>query len=494
MARIAVGGFQHETNTFAPVKAALEDFVQTDSWPGLTIADAIAGRFDGMNIPVAGFLKQAHASNHQVVGLSWCSASPSAHVTRDAFEHIMQGLIESLHAALPVDAVYLDLHGAMVTEHYHDGDAEILKRVRQVIGPNIPLVASLDLHANVSHAMVDTTDCLIAYRTYPHIDMAKTGARAFDAMVSLLNRGEPFHKAFTQLPFLISLPWQCSDIEPGKSLYEYCNRLADEHGVFLSFNSGFPLADIPDCGPSVMCFGANQQKVEHACQQLSDAVASAESDYAGKLFTPAAAVEAALAATASAASPVIIADIQDNPGAGGHSDTMGLVKALLAQNAPSCVGLIYDPAVAELAHRYKVGDAFHAELGGKSGWPDDTPLSSEFNIEALTDGRFEGTGPYYLGCQFELGPMARLRIGQCHMIVTSKKAQAADQQMFRHLGVEPADQAILGLKSSVHYRADFSPITQTIIHVAAPGPSVADLNKMTFENLRSNIRLPKEGS
>src|SRR5208282_667578 len=148
-----------------------------------------------------------------------CGASPSAHVTRDAFERIVAAMVDGIAAAGPLDAVYLDLHGAMVTEHLDDGEGEVLARVRKVISQHLPLVVSLDLHANVTPQMVEQADALIAYRTYPHVDMADTGRAAARHLERLLRSRHKFAKAFRQLPFLIPVSWQCTYDEPCKSIY-----------------------------------------------------------------------------------------------------------------------------------------------------------------------------------------------------------------------------------------------------------------------------------
>ena len=171
--KIAVGGMQHETNTFAPTRADLDAFVKGGGWPTIQYGDSLFDAVAGANLPVAGAIDALRAASHQVVPLAWAAASPSAHVTREAFETIIGSLIERLQEAMPVDGVYLDLHGAMVCEHIDDGEGEILARVRQVVGPKVPVVASLDLHANVTRRMVQMADALTIYRTYPHVDMAR---------------------------------------------------------------------------------------------------------------------------------------------------------------------------------------------------------------------------------------------------------------------------------------------------------------------------------
>src|SRR5918999_2751020 len=178
MARVAIGGFQHETNTFAPSKADYAAFEAGGGWPGVQYGEPIFAAVEGANIPAAGAVRALRALGHRLVGTAWAAASPSAHVTSDAFERISAKLIENLKGAAPVDGVYLDLHGAMVAESFDDGEGELLRRVREALGSRVPVVASLDLHANVTRAMFERADALVAYRTYPHVDMADTGARA----------------------------------------------------------------------------------------------------------------------------------------------------------------------------------------------------------------------------------------------------------------------------------------------------------------------------
>src|SRR3954447_19919315 len=211
MTRIAIGGFLHETNTFAPTKATYADFVHGGGWPAMTKGLGVLETMRNINVGLAGFVETAEASGWELAPTIACAASPCAHVTADAYERIAKVLIDGIAAAGRIDAVYLDLHGAMVTEHLDDGEGEILARVRHVIGKDLPLVASLDLHANVTHQMIEHADALIAYRTYPHVDMADTGRAAARHLALLLQSGRKFAKAFRQLPFLIPISWQCTN-------------------------------------------------------------------------------------------------------------------------------------------------------------------------------------------------------------------------------------------------------------------------------------------
>src|SRR5258708_26021153 len=195
-----------------------------------------------INVGLAGFVEAAETQGWELVPTISCGASPSAHVTKDAFERIVKVMVEGIRDAGPLDAVYLDLHGAMVTEHFDDGEGEILARVRQVIGKDLPLVVSLDLHANVTPEMVEHADALIAYRTYPHVDMADTGRAAAGHLALLLETKQKFAKAFRQLPFLIPLSWQCSNDQPTKGIYQKLAALEADAVPTLSLAPAFPAA------------------------------------------------------------------------------------------------------------------------------------------------------------------------------------------------------------------------------------------------------------
>ena len=190
-------------------------------------------------------------------------------MTEDAYERIVKVMVDGIRAAGPLDAVYLDLHGAMVTEHLDDGEGEILARVREVIGKDLPLVASLDLHANVTPEMVEHADALIAYRTYPHVDMAETGRAAARHLALLLRTRQQFAKAFRQLPFLIPISWQCTNDQPTKGIYQKLAALESDAVPTLSFAPGFPAADFAHCGPSVFAYGATQADADAAADTIA---------------------------------------------------------------------------------------------------------------------------------------------------------------------------------------------------------------------------------
>ena len=494
MPRIAIGGFLHETNTFAPTKPTYADFVHGGGWPSMTQGADVLKTMRGINVGLAGFIESAEARGWDLVPTIACAASPSAHVTEDAFERIVKVMIDGIAAAGSLDAVYLDLHGAMVTEHHDDGEGEILARVREVIGPHLPLVVSLDLHANVSPAMVEYADALIAYRTYPHVDMAETGRASARHLVLLLDSGQRFAKAFRQLPFLIPISWQCTNDQPTKGIYEKLVALESDAVPTLSLAPGFPAADFVDCGPSVFAYGRTQADADAAADAIANLVIGHETDFDGRIYSPDDGVRHAMELAQTATRPIVIADTQDNPGAGGDSDTTGMLRALVRNRATrAATGAIYDPDSARAAHAAGVGASVALSLGGKSGIPGDAPYAETFVVETLSDGNFTATGPYYGGRLMEMGPSACLRIGDVRVVVASHKAQLADQAMYRYVGIEPTEQAILVNKSSVHFRADFETIAERLLICAAPGAMPADTATLPWRRLRPGIRIKPNG-
>jgi microcystin degradation protein MlrC len=488
---IAVGGFQHETNTFAPHLAPYEAFERADSWPGLTSGDALFATMAGLNIPLSGFIDSARQAGHQLHPLCWCSAEPSSYVTRDAFERVADMICAGLRQGQPVDAVYLDLHGAMVVEHYEDGEGELLRRVRAIVGAEVPVVISLDLHANVTEGMVENSDAMTIYRTYPHLDMAVTGARAYDLLATIMS-GKSLPKAMRKIPFLFPLSSQCTDFDPCKSIYNQLAEMCQQPGlVNVDFATGFPPADIAECGAAIVVYGGDIAAVETAADQLYEQVLAAEADFDFELLEPDDAVVRAMANTS--AKPVVLADAQDNPGAGGTSDTTGLLESLVRNGARQAViAVMYDPEVADMAHEAGVGSVLETSLGAKSGLTGIEPYQARFEVEMLGDGRFTYTGAMNLNSKAQLGNMALLRIvddsSAVRVVVGSSRSQCLDLAMIRHLGIEPTEQKIVAVKSTVHFRADFDPIAAETLVVIAPGIHPCKLAGLTYKNLRDGVR------
>ena len=493
MLKIYVAGYQHETNTFAPTKADWAAFNRGESFPAFITGQPMLDSLRDVNIPIGGFMEAARLEGWQLVPGSWCGAIPSAHVTRDAFERISDSILTDIRKG-GFDAVYLDLHGAAVAEHVDDTEGELIARIRAIVGPKMPIVASLDLHANVTHRMLAEADALVSYRTYPHVDMAKTGELAVKLLKRRIKRGAKEPMAFRRLPYLIPLNAQSTWLEPAKSRYAELADLDREFDTCLSFCMAFPASDIEECAPMVWGYG---DRAEAAVQRLYANV-SEPTQWTLEMFSARDAVERACLLGETNEKPVVIADTQDNPGAGGDSNTTGLLRALLEKGAGKrlpgkvALGLLFDPKTATLAHEAGLGASITTSIGTAvptfTGQLSDPPVQGTFKVKALSDGKVTLKGPMMTGSRIGLGPCALLEIEGVLVAVASGKKQLLDRELFRMLGVHPETMKVLVVKSSNHFRADFTPIASHILVAKAAGPMAADPADLPWTKLAKTTR------
>lgn len=492
MTRIAIAGFQHETNTFAPGRAGMAEFEMADSWPALLTGPEVIEGTRGMNLPIAGFAAAAgEVPGITLVPILWCAAEPSGPVTDDTFDTIAGRIADGVRQAGAVDAIYLDLHGAMVTESHEDGEGALLHRLRELAGPELPVVVSLDLHANLTADMVRLASAICIYRTYPHLDMAETGARAFAALQAQL-RGQRPAKAFRQVPYLVPLHAQHTGSDPVRGLYAGLDRFADGPSTYAELALGFTAADIADTGPAIVAYAPSEGEANRMADTVLADMLAVESRFDCALLSPATAVARAMAVPTGR--PVVIADVQDNPGAGGTADTTGLLRALVDLGATGAIlGLMHDPELAKAAHHAGAGAFITGAMGGRSGIPGDRRFIGQFRVETLSDGQCHYTGEMYGGGVATLGPSAVLRVidgkSDIRVVVTSIRNQCLDRAQFSHLGLRPETARIVCVKSTAHFRADFEPLAREVLLVNAPGAFPCVLSDVVYKKLRPGMRL-----
>ena len=496
--RIAIAGFEHETNTFAPVKADYQAFAEAKAYPPLVKSDEMLRQIAGKKLPAAGSLDVLTAAGCEIVPLLWCMATPSAHVTEHAYEAIAGDILTMLADCGPLDGLCLELHGAMVAEHCDDGEGELLARIRQQMGSDLPITVALDLHANVTAAMVEHADFMDMYRRYPHIDMAETGAGAARGLLKILETGRRPAKAFRQLDFLIPINAGVTDFGPAREVYLECMPGIEDDVpgiVGLSFACGFPHADIHDVGPSVIAYADDQAQADAAADRLAEEIASREARFLPEFYGPDACVAKALEIAQGASRPVVIADTQDNPGGGGPGDTTGMLRALIDGGARGAViGAIIDPESAAAAHEAGEGAVAEFTLGGKR-LPGDTPVRARCRVVRARSDSWTALGAMKGGLVVDLGRVALLETEPDGVLVVlaSKPAQTADSSIFRHLGLTPEALPIIVVKSSVHFRADFTPLAEEILVAKAPGPVAIDHTELDYKKRRAGVRLMPGG-
>jgi hypothetical protein len=488
--RIAVGGFLHESHSFAPRPTTYADFLNPGGLPPFTAGAGLIAAMRPRSIPLAGAIAVAEAQGIDLVPLAWGFANPAGPVQDEAFERIAARICAPLSQALdeaPLDGVYLDLHGAAVVDSFPDAESELLRRVRAIIGPALPLTISLDPHANLTRQMVDLADACVPFRTYPHVDMKEAGAQAMRLLLARIARPTPWHRAFRTLDFWLPLGSQCTLMAPMLPVMEQRAALADAHATAeLAFCFGFPYADFPGCGAAIAAFADTQAQADAAADSLLSTLNAAESSFVQETLPSAQAVAEAMRLAARATRPIVLADTQDNPGGGGHGDTTELLSELVRQGAKGAVVcLINDAETVAACVAAGEGATLPLSLGGKS---DGMPFACTARVEKLTDGVFTLTGPMGAGNPGNVGDTALIDIEGVRVMVTSRKMQALDQAILRHVGIEPATCPIIALKSSVHFRADFGPLAEQVIVAIAPGPVVADPAILNFRHVRAEVR------
>jgi microcystin degradation protein MlrC len=517
--RIFIAGYQHETNTFAPTLADWDAFNAGHTFPAYRRGVKVVETFKDINIPIGGFIQAAMKNGWQLVPSVWAGATPSSYVTTEAFERICGDICDDLREAIQhgIDAVYLDLHGAAVAQNADDSEGELIARIRAIVGESVPIVGSLDLHANVTERMLQTADALVSYRTYPHIDMADTGRLAAKLLERRMKLGRKEKLHYQRFAYMIPLNAQSTWMQPAKRLYDELIASDAANDVVLSFCMGFPAADFAECAPMIWGYG---EKAEMAVNALF-ASASPAKQWDPGVLPVAEAVALAIERAAQSDKPIVIADTQDNPGAGGDSNTTGVLHELLRQGAGKrfpnrvALGMLYDPESAKQVHIYDQKElvagmntaqsaiknrVIDLSLGKAvltfTGKLSEPPVQGSFNVEQLSDGVCTYKGPMMTGVTAHLGKSCALSIEGIRVAVVSGKAQLLDRELLRMVGIVAEEMKIIVVKSSNHFRADFTPLVadpvRDVIVAKAAGPMAADAGDLPWKKLSPSIspRLP----
>lgn len=461
---VLTGAFVHESNTFKKGETTLQDFREDV----LDLGQAAIDRFGDVNDELAGFLDAGRDAGWRITHTVSAHATPGAPVSEEAFDHIAGIICDAAQAHRDtLDGILLSLHGSMVPAFCEDGEGELLRRLRAIVGPELPIAVTLDLHAMVTPAMVDQAQIFVSYKTYPHVDMRETGrhaGRLLDAMM----RGETRPRTLrVHLPMLDEANAGRTDVPETAALYTRATAHEAEPGILaVSVNAGFSEADITEMGPTVLVTfdQGHEARAQEIAAGLADSIWQGRGKVSNTFLTPAEAAEQARGFD-PAKGPLVIADYADNPGAGAYGDATALLAALLdAGAAPGAFAPMIDPQAAAILHCHAVGDMVTLDLGGKC---DHTfgggPLRLTGEIRHLSDGTYTGDGPILGGITHSFGPTAVLRVQGIDILVVSLPGQMLDLQQVRAFGIEPAEQRFLVVKSMQHFRAAFEPVAGRVI-------------------------------
>lgn len=474
---IAVARLWLEVNSFSPVPSVLADF-EAKEW--LVDREKLAA-FAGTPTELGAVEAFARTNpDWDVELLRSAAADPGGPMDEALFERFLADVERGL-TGRKWDAVYLSLHGALITEQRITPDIDIVRMVRRLVGP-VPIGASFDMHANIAPEMATLVDVSAGYKTLPHLDMDVAAAKVLKLVVQAADGHiRPVGAVARPGRILHSFNMRTSD-GPMKELEEFAAARTVPPILDITPYGGFPYADSPFTGASVMVYADGD---ESAAKRIAEEV-SAEI----KRLAPQFAVERPDAragleqARAIGGGPVAVLESGDNTYSGGIADTTGLFRSLLAFESPDPAVFAYfhDPGLAERAHAAGVGAVLDCTLGGRVAPEYGAPVSLRAEVVSLTDGTFVNAGPMQRGVEARMGRATLLRVGRIEVVVTSKRLPVNDPGYFELLGVDVRRVKYLCVKAKNHFRAAFAPLCSGILEVDTPGPASIDLMSMPYKH------------
>ncbi|MEI6208629.1 MAG: M81 family metallopeptidase [Desulfuromonadales bacterium] len=482
--KFLIAMMKHETNTFSPVPTPLSRF---GSNGGPLWGDAAFDAYKGTRTPMAAYIDLAEAEGVQIITPVAAEALPSGVVPEDVYNSICDAICNTVKEGC--DAVFLDLHGAMVTETTDDGEGALLERIRS-ISPDLPIAVALDLHANLTDRIVRNCTAVVGYKTYPHIDMYEAGCHAGTIVIRAL-KGEIRPKmVWGNCPLLAHTLLMNTGESPMKDLIDAA--LASEKSGCLAATvfGGFNMADIPEAGVSAVVVSDGEEETARLiCNRLLALAWEKREEF---IYHSEPLADSIARAKGFADGPVLLIDHADNCASGATQDTMTVVAEIIRQGLNDvAVGAICDPAAVEQMIAAGVGSKVTVSLGGKIDMPalgrKGEPLMVTGVVRVITDGTFTPHDPTYAGVWTFLGRTAVLDTGTIQFIVISRNHEPWDMGLFRSVGIEPAKKKYLMLKSRIYYRAGFLPIARHIVECAGVGVSSSDYSLFTYEKVRRPI-------
>lgn len=479
--RIAIGGISHETSSFAKVRTTLADF---ELGFGLFRGDEVIRRFTGANICTGGFIDGAKTHGFEAVPLLWGFAYPSGLIVRDDYEALKREFLNRLQQAEaesgPVDGVLLDLHGAMVVEGIDDGDGDFIEAVRNYIGPDRPIVVTFDLHGNHTQRRVDAATAIIGFDTYPHVDMAERGREAADLMVKTIRGDVRPVMAFRQIPLFWNTPTQVTAHPPMNEVMGRVHNLERRPGILsITLATGFPWADVPDVGASVIVVADGNEML---ARETAEELATWIWENRERWHTPPKSVRDAIREGEQLGRfPIVLADHADNTGGGSPGDSTEILRTFIELGLTDALILyIVDPETVQHAHEAGVGQHITVSVGGKSDPIQGPPVLMTAEVMALSDGDFTYDGPMYAGLTGNMGRSAWIKQAGVSVVVVTAHEQPLGPAFAKTLGIDCPSMKYIAVKSAAHFRASFERFAGTIINVDARAIHTHDFKQLPY--------------
>src|SRR5579872_1947202 len=488
--RLLIAMMKHETNTFSPVPTPLARF---GTGPGPLYGDAATQAYRGTGSGLGAYLDLAAREKAEVVLPIAAGSPPSRPVDDAAFEHIATTICEAVKQGT-YDGIMLDLHGAMVTDTFEDGEGELLRRIR-AIDPQTPIAVSLDMHANLYDAIIDNATVVTGYRTYPHIDTYETAWLAGEILLRAMRGEVRTVMAWGNVPMLQHVMRQGTDDHPNKELQHRCAAMRSDGALAASLFTGFPHADITNAGLSAVVVTDGDRKLaEELRDELLDRAWVEREAFVYQIepLDKALARAKAMPVPAAGEGPIILLDHYDNCASGGTMDTTVVLAAILREGLENVAAFaIYDPEAVEQAIAAGIGAEVTLSVGGKMAMPQipgrSPPLGITGTVKTISNGRFRNKGPMGRGVVTEMGPSVVIDTGKVEIALISRHVEPSDLNCFFTLGIDPLQKRYVMLKSRVHWRAGLGAMAKAVVDCAGIGVCTSDYGQLTFKNVRRPI-------
>jgi microcystin degradation protein MlrC len=478
--RIAIAGFMHESNTFNPLRTDRTAFAAQS----FTVGPALLDEWRDAHHEVGGFLEAAAALGYTPVPLLMAWATPAGPVVDGVLEEVTASLIAELRRQQP-DGLLLALHGAMVAESYPDADGEVLARLRQALGPDFPIVVTLDLHGNLSPRLVEHASAAVAYRTCPHVDQRECGQRAAALLVRLLRGEVRPRQALAKPPLIVNIMVHDTSREPLKTFMEEARALEKQPGMLaVSLLPGFAYADVPQMGPSVVVVADGDAGLaRREADRLADRLWQARDRLTATLPDAATAVARALGAEKL---PVVLVDTGDNVGGGSAGDGTLLLAEMLRQGATDGVVCLYAPDAVRRCAAAGVGPKLSLQVGGQVDRLHGDPVTLTGRVRLLHDGTYVEPQVRHGGKRVNhMGLTAVVEVqGRNLLVLNSLRHPPFSLGQLTCLGIQPERQRLLVVKAAIAYKAAYAPIAGTIIEVDTPGLTAVNPERFAYQHIR----------
>lgn len=485
--RLLIAMMMHETNTFSPVPTDMQRFaLGLGQLPPQGAKAVQAYRHTGT--ATGAFIDLAEAAGAEFELAIAAHAAPSGPVQDEAFERMTRTIVDTV-ARGGWDGILLDLHGAMVTERFEDGEGELLRRIRAV-DAHTPIGVAYDMHANVYDDMVALAQVVAGYQTYPHVDMYETGLRAGKPLLRLIAGEVQPTSAWARLPMIPHVMRQSSLDEPNRSLQARARQMEQAGALTASVFTGFPHADIENAGMSVVVVTDGQPEL---ARQYRDELLRLAWDSRAQWVYPVEPLAQSVArAKAMTNFPVVLLDHYDNTASGGTMDTTAVLAAVLKQGLRQVAFFaIYDPQAVQQAIAAGVGQRVSLSVGGKLPMPlmphRSEPLQLEGTVKVISAGKYTAKGPMSQGARQDMGAAVVIDTGHVEVALISRHVEPFDVNALISLGIDPTQKQFVVLKSRVHWRAGMGHLAQAVVECAGAGACTSDYSELEFKRLRRPI-------